>query len=39
MKRIISGQYDEKVSVLEKENREVAYEAAVESFVLLRNVQ
>jgi len=37
MKRIISGQYDEKVSVLEKENREVAYEAAVESFVLLRN--
>lgn len=37
MKRIISGQYDEKVSVLEKENREVAYEAAVESFVLLKN--
>ncbi len=37
MKRIISGQYDEKVSVLEKENREVAYKAAVESFVLLKN--
>ena len=37
MKRIICGQSDEKVSVLERENREVAYEAALESFVLLKN--
>ncbi|MBQ5443553.1 MAG: glycoside hydrolase family 3 C-terminal domain-containing protein, partial [Erysipelotrichaceae bacterium] len=37
MKRFISGQSDDKVSVLERQNREVAYKAAVESFVLLRN--
>ncbi len=37
MKRIICGQNDEKVSVLERQNREVAYEAALESFVLLKN--
>ncbi|MBQ4253763.1 MAG: glycoside hydrolase family 3 C-terminal domain-containing protein [Erysipelotrichaceae bacterium] len=37
MKRVITGQYDDKVSVLERENREVAYKAAVESFVLLKN--
>ena len=37
MKRIITGQYDEKVSVLENENRQIAYKAAVESFVLLKN--
>ena len=37
MKRIISGNYDDSVSRLEQENREVAYEAALESFVLLRN--
>jgi len=37
MKRVITGQYDETVSKLEEENSKVAYEAAVESFVLLKN--
>ena len=37
MRRIISGTYDDKVTQLEKENAAVAYRAAVESFVLLRN--
>ncbi len=37
MKRIIGGQYNEEVSSLEKRNRETAYRAALESFVLLRN--
>lgn len=37
MKRLISGQYDDSVSKLERENAEVAYEAAAESFVLLKN--
>ncbi|MCR5230002.1 MAG: glycoside hydrolase family 3 C-terminal domain-containing protein [Solobacterium sp.] len=37
MKRVISGQYDDRESRLEKENREVAYRAALESFVLLKN--
>ena len=37
MRRIISGTYDDKVTQLEKENAAVAYRAAVESFVLLKN--
>lgn len=37
MKRIIGGDYNDLVTNLEKENAEVAYEAALESFVLLKN--
>ena len=37
MKRIISGNYEDFVSELEKTNAEVAYKAALESFVLLKN--
>ncbi len=37
MKRIISGNYDDKVTQLEKDNAQVAYLAALESFVLLKN--
>ena len=37
MKRIISGDPTDAVSELERENAEVAYRAALESFVLLRN--
>ena len=37
MKRVIGGEYTDQISALEAENREVAYEAAVESMVLLKN--
>ena len=37
MKRIIAGNYSPEVTSLEKENALVAYEAAVESMVLLKN--
>ena len=37
MKRIIGGDFNDTVTLLEKENREIAYEAAVESMVLLKN--
>ena len=37
MKRIIGGEYSEVVTNLEKENAEVAYKAALETFVLLKN--
>ena len=37
MRRIISGSYNDSVTQLEKDNAEVAYRAALESFVLLKN--
>lgn len=37
MKRVIAGASSEAVTALEKENSLVAYEAALESFVLLKN--
>ncbi len=37
MRRIISGSYNDNVTQLEKDNAEVAYRAALESFVLLKN--
>ena len=37
MKRIIGGDYTDVITELEKRNSEVAYDAAVETFVLLKN--
>ena len=37
MKRIIGGDYTDTLTTLEKENNEIAYQAALETFVLLKN--